>query len=153
MTESDKTFGQTGFLGVCVTSMGGCYSVRLTSPYVTLRCSSVDKGYNSVNMLSWPVAADFYACSKFACVRKCSLGHSASVGVSRRHPSASVWLIFGQSTFLSDAVGWWLTDTDAACRSLVKCGHKTKDGSSYRVSFPGIYRLHMLAVIDFIRCN
>ena len=74
-------------------------------------------------MLSWPVAADFYACSKFAGVRKCSLGRSASVGVSQRHHSVSVWLIFGQSTFLSDAVGWWLTDTDAACRSLVKCGH------------------------------
>ena len=74
-------------------------------------------------MLSWPVAADFEACSKFAGVRQCSLGHTASVGVSRRHPSASVWLIFGQSKFLSDAFGWWLTDTDAAYRSLVKCTH------------------------------
>ena len=103
--------------GLCYVD-GGCYSVRLTSltsPCDAIRLIRVSTRSKCYRGLSQPI---------FRHAQKCSLGHSASGGVSRRYPSASVWLIFGQSTFLSDAVGWWLTDTDAAYRSLVKCGHK-----------------------------
>ena len=95
--------------------------------YVTLRCNSVNDRLELGQMLSQPVAADFCACSKFAWVRKYSLGHSASVRVSPRHHWVSVRLIFGQCALLSDAVGWWLTDIDADCRNPVKWGYNKED--------------------------
>jgi len=119
LTESDKTLGQTGFLRVCVRSMG--VAIRLDVRHLAIQFGwwGLILGQNAILARR----------SRFLCrpnvggVRKCSVGHSVSVGVSRRHPLTSVWLIFSQSTFLSDAVEWWLTDTEAACRNLVTCAH------------------------------
>ena len=110
LIESDKTLGQAGFLRVCVRSMG--VAIRLDVRHLAMQFGWWGWVLGQHAILAW--------CSRFVC--KICRGQklfSRSLSVSWGFSTVSVWLIFGQSTFLSDAVGWWLTDTDAACRSLV----------------------------------